>query len=392
MVPSRQSCFAALAAGLLWLCGVLPAHALHAWPSDGIQNIPISPVKTRVGDFSFAASGRLSWRHGPSPANTPGSWGCDYETASGRAVWNARDPNYYSFAGGEPIMSFDADGRIANNFYQNGSSTIQDVRLAGSLFTSYADSSDSYVLGTTAAFIGQALNDIAGRNTPATYVNQAESDYTAQGGGATGALGVANRYNPTLSFYNAFSGIDAINGSQLSGVQQGQAWLGSFATVALLGTGFAETPAAPSPVPPVLQATATAALDPVQILQNLTDQNAAALNANPSLANSVLSPAENLAAQTQPFLNPVAYGNAIQRLVNADILNSPTYSSIFDVVGGPNNPDYVGMGPAEGLNFDITTPGQVGAHLARPGYGQGLNVITYQRAPGWTLPPQTAAP
>ena len=31
------------------------------------------------------------------------------------------------------------------------------------------------------------------------------------------------------------------------------------------------------------------------------------------------------------------------------------------------------------MNFDITTPGQVGAHLARPGYGQGLNVVTYLR-------------
>jgi RHS repeat-associated protein len=108
-----------------------------------------------------------------------------YDPVSGRwltydSVWNSRDPNYYSFAGGEPIMSFDADGRIANNFYQSGSSTIQNVRLAGSLFTSYANSSDSYVLGTTAAFIGQALDDIAGRNTPANYVNQAASDYSAQ--------------------------------------------------------------------------------------------------------------------------------------------------------------------------------------------------------------------
>jgi hypothetical protein len=111
VVPSRQSCFAFLAAGLLWLCGVLPAHALHAWPSDGVQNIPISTVKTRVGDFSFAASGRLPWRHELSPANAPGSWGCGYETASGRGEWNARDPNYYSFAGGDPVNRFDSDGR-----------------------------------------------------------------------------------------------------------------------------------------------------------------------------------------------------------------------------------------------------------------------------------------
>ena len=39
-----------------------------------------------------------------------------YDPVSGRwltydSVWNERDPNYYSFAGGEPIMGFDSDGR-----------------------------------------------------------------------------------------------------------------------------------------------------------------------------------------------------------------------------------------------------------------------------------------
>jgi len=40
-----------------------------------------------------------------------------YDSISGRwltydSVWNQRDPNYYSFAGGEPIIGFDSDGRI----------------------------------------------------------------------------------------------------------------------------------------------------------------------------------------------------------------------------------------------------------------------------------------
>ena len=39
-----------------------------------------------------------------------------YDPVSGRwltydSVWNARDPNYYSFTGGDPINGFDADGR-----------------------------------------------------------------------------------------------------------------------------------------------------------------------------------------------------------------------------------------------------------------------------------------
>ncbi len=50
-----------------------------------------------------------------------------YDSVSGRwltydSVWNARDPNYYSFAGGEPIMGFDPDGRLSQLFYNNPSS------------------------------------------------------------------------------------------------------------------------------------------------------------------------------------------------------------------------------------------------------------------------------
>jgi hypothetical protein len=41
-----------------------------------------------------------------------------YDPVSGRwltydSVWNERDPNWYTFVGGEPIMGFDADGRLA---------------------------------------------------------------------------------------------------------------------------------------------------------------------------------------------------------------------------------------------------------------------------------------
>jgi RHS repeat-associated protein len=43
-----------------------------------------------------------------------------YDPTSGRwltydSVWNARDPNYYTFAGGEPIMGFDPDGRCVDS-------------------------------------------------------------------------------------------------------------------------------------------------------------------------------------------------------------------------------------------------------------------------------------
>jgi hypothetical protein len=116
VVPSRQSCFAALAAALFWLCGVLPAHALHA-----PEKIPISQ-ETRVGDFSKVASGRLSLRDEFGPANTPGSRGCGGEMASGRGkwlsydpLWNAGDPNGYSFTGGDPVNRTDPNGKCVEN-------------------------------------------------------------------------------------------------------------------------------------------------------------------------------------------------------------------------------------------------------------------------------------
>jgi RHS repeat-associated protein len=36
------------------------------------------------------------------------------------SVWNERDPNWYTFAGGEPIMRFDADGRLATTAVNYG--------------------------------------------------------------------------------------------------------------------------------------------------------------------------------------------------------------------------------------------------------------------------------
>jgi hypothetical protein len=81
------------------------------------------------------------------------------------------------------------------------------------------------------------------------------------------------------------------------------------------------------------------------------------------------------------------YGNALERLASAEVQSSPQYSSLLAHVGGSRQPDFIGRGPAAGVNFDITTPAQVGAHLARPGYGSGLNVITYQRPAGFGVFP-----
>jgi hypothetical protein len=147
--------------------------------------------------------------------------------------------------------SIDPDGRLATQFYQNGSPGTQALRGFGQALDNYASTTDNSFLGGGAAFLSYFANLGASAGTPSTYVNQAVSDYNAQGGGALGVLGVANRYNPTTGFYSAASGMDAINGTQLTSVQQWSAGLGSGGSTLLLGVGgvaaLSSTPAETAP-------------------------------------------------------------------------------------------------------------------------------------------------
>jgi hypothetical protein len=121
------------------------------------------------------------------------------------------------------------------------------------------------------------------------------------------------------------------------------------------------------------------------VLQNITTAQNARLAANPQLARTVLSSRELSAAARNPGLMPANYGKAIERLVADEVRNSPLHRSILRPVGGPRNPDFVGVGSSNGMNFEITTPRSVASHMTRP-YGPGLNVVTYQRPAGFMLP------
>ncbi|MGE0454252.1 MAG: RHS repeat domain-containing protein [Vicinamibacteria bacterium] len=129
--------------------------------------------------------------------------------------------------------------------------------------------------------------------------------------------------------------------------------------------------------------------DPTKVLQNMTTAQADALAANPAGARSVLSLAEYQAGQRSVAVAKMNFGKAVERGVGQEIRQFQPHQQLFNIAGGPNRPDFTGVpgGPAAGMNFDITTPAQVGAHLARPGYGPGLNVVTYQRPPLFTLFP-----
>ena len=130
------------------------------------------------------------------------------------------------------------------------------------------------------------------------------------------------------------------------------------------------------------------AATPAEILQGVTSRKAAELAANPSLARGVLTRPEYEAAQKSVGVARMQYGNAVERLAAKEIRTTPELRSIFEHVGGPRKPDFIGKGAFERMNFDITTPGQVQAHLNRPGYGPGLNVVTYERPAGFTLFPE----
>jgi hypothetical protein len=124
---------------------------------------------------------------------------------------------------------------------------------------------------------------------------------------------------------------------------------------------------------------------PRAVLQGLTTRANADLLANPELYKSVLTRAEFAAGQRAPHLANMQHGNALERLTARYVGRSPEARQMFQYKGGPNNPDFVGIGPARGMNFDITTAKQINAHLARPGYGQGLQICTYERSIGFSV-------
>jgi hypothetical protein len=125
------------------------------------------------------------------------------------------------------------------------------------------------------------------------------------------------------------------------------------------------------------------------VLQQVTTQVNAGLAADLSQARRVLRPRELAAAQARPDVGRLFYGKAVERLVAERIFQDPLHSTILDPAGiGRRGPDVLGIGPARGLRFDITTssPRAIAAHLARP-YSQNLIIITYDRPATFTVFP-----
>lgn len=124
------------------------------------------------------------------------------------------------------------------------------------------------------------------------------------------------------------------------------------------------------------------------VLQRLTDSANRSLGANPGSARQVLSPLEYSAGQANPRIARLEYGNAVEEMVARQIGRNPLLSSLFEHIGGPNTPDFIGRGIFTGLRFDITTDTtrSIVSHLSRA-YGQGLIITTYSRPIGFGVFP-----
>ena len=95
--------------------------------------------------------------------------------------------------------------------------------------------------------------------------------------------------------------------------------------------------------------------EPKAVLQNVVNEQAARLAADPSLAKSVLSDPEYAAGTQSPGIARMQYGNAVERLTAQAISNDAHLSAMFQRWGGPGQPDFAAIGPSQGGVFDVTT-------------------------------------
>jgi RHS repeat-associated protein len=80
-------------------------------------------------------------------------------------VWNGRDPNYYTFCGGDPINYFDADGRLGKSWVEHSQSV--NVNSIGSFFDASFSGAAGAILqgiGSIPSVFGQAREGMVQAN------------------------------------------------------------------------------------------------------------------------------------------------------------------------------------------------------------------------------------
>ncbi|MEI6197459.1 MAG: RHS repeat-associated core domain-containing protein, partial [Verrucomicrobiota bacterium] len=281
-----------------------------------------------------------------------------YDPVSGRwltydSVWNERDPNYYSFAGGEPIMSFDADGRCASavaNYAYNGGLAGQTLRGLGGYLDSYQ--TDNAAVGAATGYYGSLANSVGGMITPSAYVNGLHSfgnniNSVYQSGGVVDATSYA------LTSWNMGGVMAAIaNQNQLTGAPLGD-WLGSrgaefaggvagTAGVAAGGLGVYNWAAAP--------AATTTTVAP------------AAADITPTLVGNVPDAGNTWRTAVYNTENQQIWIGGEQDIFHLQVLGDATENGGWRLVGNSANEQYVG-GNAHFVNGQLVDFNTASGHL-----------------------------
>ena len=316
---------------------------------------PISPaVPAAVPRVTAATGARVA--RAPSPPSSS-LLRPNILTSAGNAFRGAAN---YVASGIENVTATGNTGFFGTSLAVGGGLAARTVRLAGGTVGGVVD-----VPGTTYA----AISDVG-----ATV-----DVYNRYGLGAAGARQIG-----LLQGAEAYFGTDVLTYESVHPVaklsEASARFGGAAGTGAGIGAGLTRllTPDAPNISLNILNSEFTPS--GTRVLQYLTSQVNQKLAGNLSLAKTVLNPAE-LDATIVPGVARLQYGRALEKLVAREIADDPLLKSIYRYNRGAG-PDFFGTGPLQGQIFDISTPGQVPAHLARP-YGQGLNVITYERPAGF---------
>jgi hypothetical protein len=163
------------------------------------------------------------------------------------SVWNDRDPNYLTFAGGDPIMGFDSDGRCVKatgNFYYNGGPAGYLLNGIGNALNGY--SGDNAAVGAYGSYLGTLFNEVGGAVSPSTYVNglssyghnvgsyYQDSGVWAAGSYALTSWNVGAVYSGAANFDLQY---DTAGQSIGDGFQRGAVFSGGVASTAMIASG-----------------------------------------------------------------------------------------------------------------------------------------------------------
>ena len=203
----------------------------------------------------------LAWRGKWRDMTSLYYWGARPYDAESRTflsadpLGHAADDSLYSAFNGNPAAYWDANGRFGKQAFQNANINpyAKEFKAASTMLDAYSATTDNAVGGGTAEFLSHFAHLAVNNGSPANYFNQATADYQAGG-----ALNVANRYNLMRAPFQAFYGLNLIQGDgfgeHLGTLDRSVDWLNTVALVSGAGAGIMRPTAAVQQPPPFLGA------------------------------------------------------------------------------------------------------------------------------------------